>query len=96
VEKQMKNDRKKIIVAADDFGLRLAANEQILELARLGKIDRIGFLADGVFTAEEIKALLDLNIKIDIHLDWETSKSAERDLSESAFLRIIIFLIKYC
>jgi len=87
--------RKNIIVSADDFGLRIEANERILRLVRLGKIDRVAVMADGRFTTVEIEELLGLGVKLDIHLDIETHKSAEQEMKESVAKRVFLFLAKY-
>ncbi len=70
----MKNiliNRKKIILSADDFGISAKANSRILELASLGKIDRVSAMMGShrSFTQEEIVSLMHYGIKIDIHLD---------------------------
>ncbi len=38
------NYRKRLIVSADDFGISSSANEKILELVSLGKIDRVAVI----------------------------------------------------
>ena len=66
---EKKNDlRKRLIVAADDFGLSETANKNILQLARLGKIDRVAVLAGGFVSREDIREFRENKIKIDLHL----------------------------
>lgn len=87
--------RKKLIVSADDFGLRIEANEKILQLIRQGKIDRVAILADGQYTQAEIRELLQSGVKLDIHLDIETHKSAEQEMKQSVAKRVFLFFVKY-
>lgn len=64
-------DRRKIILSADDFGMNAKANDRILELASLGKIDRVAVMIgiDRNFTQNEVASLMRSGIKMDIHLD---------------------------
>lgn len=60
--------RKNLVISADDFGMNSKANENILELARSKKIDRVAVLVDSFFSGKEIRDLINSEIKIDIHL----------------------------
>jgi predicted glycoside hydrolase/deacetylase ChbG (UPF0249 family) len=89
--------RKNLIISADDFGANEKANENILQLIRLGKIDRVSVMMDGSWKEEETQELLGSGIKLDIHLhtgnpdDWNR-KSSKRD---HLFLRVGKFLKDY-
>jgi len=62
-------ERKNIIITADDFGASEKANQRILELAKLGKIDRVAVMTDGFFSQSDIPNLLNTEVKLDVHLD---------------------------
>jgi predicted glycoside hydrolase/deacetylase ChbG (UPF0249 family) len=85
----MVSERKNLILAADDFGANDIANQRILELAKLGKIDRVAVIADGNFSADEINDLKNSGLKIDVHLDLFGGKE-EKD--RGTIGRIIKFL----
>lgn len=87
--------RKKIIVAADDFGISEMANDRILELAKAGKIDRVAVMADGMLSQEEINDLLHLGIKLDIHLNITEKFKTNRKLKEGIIKRSVMFLTRY-
>jgi predicted glycoside hydrolase/deacetylase ChbG (UPF0249 family) len=59
--------RERFIISADDYGIRQTA-VPILQLARMGKIDRAAVMVNYV-TKEAAQALLLTDVKIDIHLD---------------------------
>lgn len=63
------NFHQKIIISADDFGKSALANKNILELAKLDKLDRVAVLINGTFDYEEIEQLKNTQVKIDLHLD---------------------------
>ncbi|MCX6765808.1 MAG: ChbG/HpnK family deacetylase [Candidatus Moranbacteria bacterium] len=85
------NYRKKLIVSADDFGLSGRANENILKLARLGKIDRVSILINGFVLMEDIKELQKSNVKIDLHLTFPEGIRKRRGIIRRSF----VFLSKY-
>lgn len=87
--------RKKLIISADDFGISLRANERILSLVQKGKIDRVGILANGTISQEEISVLISSNISLDIHLELNDLKSSRRRLREGVFKRSVQFIFKY-
>ncbi|MDR3559624.1 MAG: ChbG/HpnK family deacetylase [Candidatus Pacebacteria bacterium] len=85
-----------LIIAADDFGVSKLANERILELARGKKLDRVAVMVGGIYSKEEIKALLDSGVKLDIHLyvllaDYFQMRGFEA--RENIFKRIFVFLV---
>lgn len=88
----MLKERENIIIAADDFGASEKANQRILELARLGKIDRVAVLADGHFSPDKVANLTNLGVKIDVHLDLFGGKEEK---GKSAVARIIKFLLHW-
>ena len=65
----MPGSNKKIIVSADDFGQSPSANKNILELLAQNKLQRVSVLINGKFSLEEIRLLINSQVKIDIHLD---------------------------
>lgn len=83
--------REKLIVSADDFGLNVKANDSILKLARLGKLDRVSVLINGHFVPDEIKALRNSGVALDIHL--ETPASFQKNKSD--LYRLAYFLWYY-
>jgi predicted glycoside hydrolase/deacetylase ChbG (UPF0249 family) len=89
-----KLNRHHLIISADDFGISPEANENILHLAILGKIDRIGIMTHGKFSSEEISEILKSGVKLDIHLDILHEFHDNRRKRKSAFLRGLEFLAK--
>lgn len=87
----MENQREKLIISADDFGLSTDANRNILELAKLGKLDRVSVMILGQFTAEEITALKNSGIVLDIHLEITELSDGKK----SIFLRLVKFFWLY-
>lgn len=78
--------RENLIISADDFGLNEKANENILQLVKLGKLDRVSVLIGGEFKKDQIEELLDSGIKLDIHLhlgtvaDWNRKNQRKENL----------------
>lgn len=64
-----KNFRSRLILSADDFTISPAANENILRLIRAGKIDRVGFMVNGIYSQKEVAAISQSGVKVDIHLN---------------------------
>ncbi len=89
------NLRRKIILAADDFGLSEKANERIIELAKLGKLDRVSIMVDGIFKEEEIKDILNSKLEIDIHFDLVNKIERDGIFGENPIKRIIHFVFHY-
>lgn len=85
-------ERKDIILAADDFGKSELANQRILELARLGKIDRVAVMADGAFSSEETAEISQSGAKLDIHLDLFNKKDTR---ARGVVLRIADFILSF-
>jgi predicted glycoside hydrolase/deacetylase ChbG (UPF0249 family) len=86
-------DRKKIIVTADDYGIRDSA-EYILQLVQQGKLDRVSVLVNYV-SEDEAKALLETGVKIDLHLELIKLVRSGEKLKESAATRGINFVARY-
>jgi predicted glycoside hydrolase/deacetylase ChbG (UPF0249 family) len=55
-------------ISADDFGKSKKANQNILELVKAGKIQRVSVLVDGLIKKSEPRELLGSKVKLDIHL----------------------------
>jgi len=86
--------RHRLIVSADDFGISPQANRNALFLISLGKIDRVGVMAYGKISEEDIKAIGRSKVKTDIHLDILHEFHDKRRKRRSAFLRGVDFLAK--
>ena len=85
-----------LIIAADDFGVSALANRRILELARGKKLDRVAVMVGGIYSSEEIKALVDSGVKLDIHLyvlpvGYFQKRTGEA--RENILKRVFIFLV---
>ena len=91
---------KKIILSADDFGISRIANENILSLIRLGKLDRVEVMMSKNITSVHAAELLASKVKLDIHLHLVKNKldfwqEHARNIEGGAMLRGIKFLAKY-
>ena len=86
--------RHRITISADDFGVSPRANENILYLISLGKIDRVSVMAYGKFSEKEIEKLVRSKVKLDIHLDILHEFHEDRKKRQSAFIRVLEFLGK--
>lgn len=91
----MKNNRKKLIISADDFGISRLANKNILFLAKAGKLDRVAVMANGKFSQKEIESLKKTGVKLDLHLDLAPSIPAKRKLEAGILLRGTTFLVRH-
>ncbi|MDO8529200.1 MAG: ChbG/HpnK family deacetylase [bacterium] len=89
------NVRKKIIISADDFGRNKKASRNIVVLARLGKLDRVGVMTQGIFSNEEIRELLNSGTALDIHLNATEKVSSSSKTKESVIKRGFLFLFNY-
>ena len=58
-----------IIITADDFGIGKQANEKIIELAELGKLQRVGIMIHGTIDPDQLGRLIKTGVSLDIHLD---------------------------
>lgn len=86
--------RQRLIVTADDFGISQRANKNILYLVSLGKINRVGILADGKITPQEVKTLIRSGVKLDIHLDILHKFNNDREKRQGVTLRLFGFIGK--
>ncbi len=86
---------KKLIISADDFGKSELVNKNILELVRLGKLDRVSVMANGNFSLEEIGEITRSGVKLDIHLDLANVPRKEKRLKKGVLGRGILFLLKH-
>jgi predicted glycoside hydrolase/deacetylase ChbG (UPF0249 family) len=95
-----KKNNSTIIISADDFGISKLANENILQLVRNGKIDRVEIMMSQNITAKHAAELLASGVKLDIHLHLATDnldlwQSSSRKLKSGTFKRVFIFLGNY-
>ncbi|NTV41066.1 MAG: ChbG/HpnK family deacetylase [Candidatus Moranbacteria bacterium] len=88
------NPKKQIIVVADDFGLNEKANRNILNLVKLGKIDRVAIMSLGKISEKEITELLTSHIKLDIHLDILNEFDENKQKRSGIASRLGEFLLK--
>lgn len=91
-------NRKSLIISADDFGVSQKANDAILSLANQGKLDRVAIMIGGSISSEDIKVLVNLGIKLDIHLHLFNNNHfsrREKEPSRGAMGRILYFLFNY-
>lgn len=92
----------KPVISADDFGLSLAANRNILSLVGAGKVDRVSIIleeSDDILP-EEVDRLKSASICLDLHLHFSelTRKgSVQRKIRQSGVrtaLEILFFYLK--
>jgi predicted glycoside hydrolase/deacetylase ChbG (UPF0249 family) len=96
-EEQTASRNEKIIVSADDFGMREVA-DAVLVLARIGKVDRVAVVTrffDTPKMLERAKALLETGVKIDVHLELMDLIKSGNDPNESALRRGLNFCVRY-
>ncbi len=91
----MENNRRNIIVSADDFGLSEKANSSILELSSLGRIQRVSILVDGKFEEEQLEQLASSGVRLDIHLDLPVKILAPKGKASKHLPRMYNFLKFY-
>jgi predicted glycoside hydrolase/deacetylase ChbG (UPF0249 family) len=87
--------KEKLIISSDDFGISQLANQKILALVRLGKMDRVEVMMNGFVSQEEADELGRSGVKIDIHFDLEDGIKKDRKLKEGVVKRAVIFLWNY-
>ncbi|MEK7494342.1 MAG: ChbG/HpnK family deacetylase [Patescibacteria group bacterium] len=85
--------RRKFIICADDYGIRQTA-EPILRLAREGKVDRVAVLIHYV-SEEQAKALLEMGVQIDLHLELINLVKSGEKVRESAITRGLNFGLRF-
>jgi predicted glycoside hydrolase/deacetylase ChbG (UPF0249 family) len=86
---------KNLILTADDFGKSPKANENILKLARAGKLDRVSVMIDGDLNEVEARELLASNVKLDIHLELIWQKRRRNLLIDKTLRQGIVFFANY-
>ena len=83
------------IITADDFGIGKRANEKILELAELGKLQRVGIMVHGIMTSDEMRRLIETKVSLDVHLDILHQFGDERHKrTGKLFSRVLDFFTK--
>ncbi|MFA6183807.1 MAG: ChbG/HpnK family deacetylase [Parcubacteria group bacterium] len=87
--------KENFIFSVDDFGISAKANQNILKLARAGKIDRVSVMSHGVFSKEEIDQLLETKVRLDLHVDMRNDINPKRKLTDGAIRRGIFFGLNY-
>lgn len=92
--------KKKVTVSADDFGISENASAKILELVRMGKIDRVAVMMSKNITKEYVKILLNSGVKIDIHFHLAKDKldrwqDRKEEYVEGNLKRIAFFILNY-
>lgn len=89
-------DRSRLIVSADDFGISFQANQNILRLVSLGKIDRVAVMMNGDVSPDEIGLLMKSGVKLDVHLEMNRSSMENRaKQAAAAFPRLLRFFFLY-
>lgn len=92
----MKNKHQNnLVLTADDFGKSEKANQNILKLAKLGKLNRISVMIDGDFSSKEIGELKIANVKLDIHFELIWQKRRRNLLRDHTLRQGIVFLVNY-
>lgn len=86
--------RSKIIVSADDFGIR-SVSQSILPLARTGKIDRVSVLIRYVTSEQDIRDLIATGVKIDLHLELIQLVGSGENPTQGALSRGLNFMMRY-
>ena len=82
---------RQFIVTADDFGKNQHTNDHILELLKEEKINRVAIMIDRMISQEEIHALKNSGVKLDLHLELPGGREDRHNI----FLRIIEFLLNF-
>ena len=90
-----KKEREKLIISADDFGKSKLANQSILRLAKLGKLDRVSVMADGIFAPGEIEELIVTEVKLDIHFELIWQKRRRNLLVDNTLRQGVVFFVNY-
>jgi len=86
---------KNLIITADDFGKSELANLSILKLAKLGKIDRVSVMTDGIFAPGEIEELAATGVKLDIHFELAWQKKRRSKVKDNTARQGIVFLANH-
>ncbi|MFZ1720314.1 MAG: ChbG/HpnK family deacetylase [Candidatus Moraniibacteriota bacterium] len=84
--------RKKLIIVADDYGIR-ETSKPILELAQKGVLDRVAVFSERV-TDEDMQSLFETGVAIDIHLELIHLLKTGYEDEGSAFIRGINFIFR--
>lgn len=82
-----------ISIAVDDFGINPQTNEAILRLVRAGQVDRVAIMTNGILRPDEIAALLDSGVALDVHLDIDDDLREKR--LNGFFERVFRFIREY-
>lgn len=82
-------------MTADDFGKSRKANENILKLAREGKLDRISVMAEGDISSSEARELLATGAKLDIHFELIWQKRRRNLLKDHTVRQVAVFFVNW-
>lgn len=82
-------------MAADDFGISAKANQNILALVKLGKIDRVAVLINGVFLPEDLQQIKSSSVKLDLHLNLPDNEKSPRKTKKGVVTSGLVFISKY-
>jgi len=96
----MEHNRKNLSISADDFGISPKADQNILELIRQNKLDRVEIMMSKNIKTKDVKILLESGIKLDIHLHliekkidrWQEGKEA-RVIDSGIIKRVLLFFL---
>jgi predicted glycoside hydrolase/deacetylase ChbG (UPF0249 family) len=84
-----------MILTADDFGKSEKANENILKLARAGKLDRVSVMVDGDLSEKGVEQLQKSNVRLDIHFELIWQKRRRNLLEDRTLRQGAIFFLNY-
>lgn len=90
-------NKKNIIISADDFGISQKASRNILDLIKKGQIDRAEVMMSKNITPKYVSELLASGVKLDIHFHLAKDKldywqNHERIIEKGALKRTLLFL----
>jgi len=93
----MPDSDRKIVVSADDFGKNSNTNKNILELLLSKKLHRVSVMINGNFSTEEIRQLVNSQVKLDLHLNFFNLLKNNQHLKKEDGIsgRLLIFLKNY-
>jgi hypothetical protein len=86
---------RKHIITIDDFGISETMNESARTLIQAGIVDRVAVMPHGSVTSDDVSFLLGSGVKIDIHLDRNTTILENRTLHGRFLSRIASFITEH-
>jgi len=91
----LQEKRQNIILTADDFGKSRRANENILKLVRVGKLDRVSVMIGGGISEKEAADLLAADVKLDIHFELVWQKRRRNLLKDHTLRQVAVFFANW-